>query len=149
MAIAVRSSMSSATGIGRNGLYTWLSNRSSISSIGTSTQPDSRRKISARLSLLRITSQSTADGEHAVVVGEDATLGVEDAAAFGQQRDRAQLGGVDLGLQRLVLDRLEEPETSADEAEQQHADEREHAEARRALVSGHACVGLRSEVGST
>ena len=79
-----------------------------------------------------------ADGEHAVVVSEDAPFGVEHAATFGQQRDRAELRGVDLCLQRLLLDGLQEPQACADESEQQHADEREHAEAGGVLVSGHA-----------
>ena len=66
-------------------------------------------------------------GEHALVVGHDATVGIEDPATFGQQRDRAQLGGVHLLLERLLLDGLQEPEAGTDEAEQQGADEREHA----------------------
>ena len=77
------------------------------------------------------------DGQDARVVGEDPPVGVEDPASLGKQRDGAQLGDVDLGLQRLLLDGLEEPEARPDEPEQQHADEREDAKARGPLVNSH------------
>ncbi len=90
-----------------------------------------------------------ADGEDPVVVREDPTLGVEDATALGQQRNRAQFRRVDLGLQRLLLDGLQEPQTRTDEAEQQHADEREHAKAGSSLVSGHVAAAPCSTSGSS
>ena len=60
MAIAVRSSTSSATGIGSSVSKMPRWKRSSISSTGTSTHPDRRRKISSRWLLRRRSSQSTA-----------------------------------------------------------------------------------------
>ena len=77
------------------------------------------------------------DGEHPIVVGQDPAFGVEDAATLGQQRDVTQLGGVDLGLQRLLLDGLQEPQPCADEPEEQCGHEREHAESGGSLVSSH------------
>jgi hypothetical protein len=89
------------------------------------------------------------DGEDPIVVRQDATLCVEDATAFGQQRQGAQLGGVDLGLQGLLLDGLQEPDARADEPEHHRADERQDTEASSALVSGHAASARRSTSGSS
>ena len=144
MAVAVRSSTSSATGIGRNGLYTWLWKRASISSIG---HVDPAGEAAEDLGAVAVAADDRPvdrHGEHALVVGHDAPVGVEDPPPLGQQRDGAQLGGVDLLLQRLLLDGLQEPQAGADQAEQQGADEREHSEAGRPFVDGHGRVVVSS-----
>ena len=71
-----------------------------------------------------------ADREHPLVVGEDAPVDVDDAAALGEQAHGLGLAGVDRLLQRLGLHGLQEPQAGADRTEQQRGDEGEDAQAR-------------------
>ena len=66
---------------------------------------------------------------------------VEDLAALGGDEHGAGVALVDDLLQRLRLDRLQEPQPGAEAGEQHHGDRREHAEPCCSLVGRH-CYSL-------
>ncbi len=77
------------------------------------------------------------DGEDPLVVSEDPTLDIEDAASLGRQLHHACLGAVHPLLQLLSPNGLEVPETHTKQRHEDHADRCEHSESHRATISGH------------
>ena len=71
------------------------------------------------------------------VAGEEATVVIEDLSPLGGDQHGAGVALVDDLLERLGLDRLEEPQPGADPGEQHHGDGCEHAESSRSLVRRH------------
>ena len=107
--------------------------------------PDRRVNNVVRFFSRRITARSIGDGEDTPVVGEDPASRVEDAAALGDQDLGAPLTVVDLRLQRVALNGLQEPQASADRAEEDDRDESERAKPGRAFVNCHGPIVLSRE----
>ena len=93
---------------------------------------------------LRPLDDAPVDGhrEDPLVVGKDPHLGVEDAATLGWDQHLTQLCGGHLRLERGRFHALQEPQARPEQADHQHRHQRQHSQARRAIIDRHGTIVL-------